>query len=75
MSDLTACAFCGKQLPTAQMDMTGHGWRCAPCGSVIIIIFTGAMAGGLGMLGHGVHRKRHAQAALSRAPDARVVTK
>jgi hypothetical protein len=124
-----ACAFCGMMLPTAAMEMTGHGWRCATCqlksqiaaasgnanpmtehltrneiedvarggrrealggvglviagiagtvatmaaGGAIVVVFTGAIAGGLGMLAHGLHRRNQAKAALRDSPVARVV--
>jgi hypothetical protein len=44
-------------------------------GVQIIVVFTGAMAVGLGMLGHGLYRRKHAAAAIRNAPDARVVTR
>ena len=31
MSETASCAFCGAEQPTAAMDMTGNGWRCAQC--------------------------------------------
>lgn len=31
MSATAPCAFCGTTAPTAAMDMTGNGWRCATC--------------------------------------------
>jgi hypothetical protein len=31
MSATANCAFCATETPTAAMDMTGNGWRCANC--------------------------------------------
>jgi hypothetical protein len=129
MSATANCAFCGTETPTAAMDMTGNGWRCASCalrseiatargrpagmgehltqselrgvaaaganeavlgvllavgglvgtamflaaGGQLIVVFSGAMIGGLSMLGHGLYRRKHALAALRDAPAARVI--
>ena len=45
----------------------------AVSGSPLVIVFYGAMAGGIGMLAHGLYRARQAAAAIAQAPDARVV--
>jgi|SRR6185436_5923278 len=44
-------------------------------GAQIIIVFSGAMVAGLGMLGHGLYRRKQAQAALRHLPAARVITR
>jgi hypothetical protein len=131
MESTATCAFCGSEAPTARMDMTGNGWRCAACavrsdlavvqgrpagmaehltpgelqdvivggrqeavlgaviavggaagtlvsimsGAQIIIVFSGAMIAGLGMIGHGLYRRKQAKAALRHLPDARVITR
>jgi hypothetical protein len=44
-------------------------------GAQIIIVFSGAMIAGLGMLGHGLYRRKQAKAALQHLPGARVITR
>ncbi|MGE0871715.1 MAG: hypothetical protein AB7P03_24360 [Kofleriaceae bacterium] len=47
----------------------------AASGSPLIIVFTGAMFGGMGMVVHGIHRSRQAKREIASAPDARVITR
>lgn len=42
-------------------------------GGTIVIVFTGMMTAGFGMIGHGLYRRKQALAAISQMPDARVV--
>ena len=44
-------------------------------GAPVVIVFSGAMIAGISMLGHGLYRRKQAQAALRHLPGARVVTR
>jgi hypothetical protein len=44
-------------------------------GAQIIVVFSGAMIAGFGMIGHGLYRRKQAKAALHHLPDARVITR
>lgn len=44
-------------------------------GAQIVIVFSGAMIAGFGMVGHGLYRWRQARAALQHVPGARVITR
>jgi hypothetical protein len=43
----------------------------AAAGGAILVVFTGMIAGGLGMLGHGLHRRSKAAQALRHFPAAK----
>lgn len=45
----------------------------ASSGGQIIIVFSGMFVAGVGMMFHGLHRRKLAKVALARMPDARVV--
>ena len=42
-------------------------------GAQIFLVFSGMAMGGISLVFHGLHRRRHALAAIRQAPDARVV--
>ena len=42
-------------------------------GAQIVIVFSGAMIAGFGMVGHGLYRRKQARAALRHVPGARVI--
>jgi hypothetical protein len=42
-------------------------------GGQIVIVFSGMFVAGVGMIFHGLHRRKQAKIALARMPDARVV--
>jgi hypothetical protein len=56
-------AIGGLALTTASLSSGGQ----------IVIVFSGMFIAGLGMIFHGLHRRRQAKIALARMPDARVV--
>ncbi len=44
-------------------------------GAFLLWVFGSGVISGVGMLAHGLHRRRQARAAIDRAPDARVISK
>jgi 1-deoxy-D-xylulose 5-phosphate reductoisomerase len=44
-------------------------------GGQIVIVFSGAMIAGFGMVGHGLYRRKQARAALQHLPGARVISR
>jgi hypothetical protein len=42
-------------------------------GGQVVIVFSGMFVAGIGMIFHGLHRRKQAKIALARMPDARVV--
>ena len=52
----------------------GATWASVTSGGTIVVVFTGIIFAGLGMVGHGLHRRAAAKKALRDSPTARVVT-
>jgi len=63
-------AWAGAGLALAGVALTVLS---ASAGGHIVVVFTGMMLGGFGMLGHGLHRRKKAAEALRHFPAAKAM--